>query len=842
MTFIKIAWRNIVRNYRRSIITLLAIGVGISGVIFLVAFFDGMSSQMVDNSTRLFSGDIQIHTKGFYDDPTLSKRMRYQEADNIKKIIQNSPYIESYTKRVESFGLLSTTEQSIGGLVIGINPAREKSVTTLDKSVIEGRFLNSGDSHKIVLGSKVVEKLNLHLGDTVVILTQGADGSIGAAKFELTGIFRTGMDDMDAYAALIPIKDAQELFALGEDITGFTIKLKDRNQVSDATAKLQSLSPFSMEILPWQKLLPTVVGTVKLMDMFDNFIMVIVFIVIGIGILNTISMSVVERTKEFGMMMALGTEGKQILQVILYESLMLGGLGFVLGLILGSLITGYFMLNGLDLSSVSEGIQVMPGLTTMLYPTLEFSHILTLFLWVLVITFIASLFPAIRAMSLEPVVAIRGLVTSGNGHRMIGLWATLSKRLFKSRDVFSHIAFRNITRNFNRSIITLAAISLGLTSIIFVYSLIEGFYGKMIDNATRYMVGDMQLTKTDFYTRLLPSDTVQDYSQIKEFLANEKSVRAFSPRVEGTALLSTPETSINITFLGIDPDGEKEIAGFDRVAKEGEYLNNSDKNNILLGSKVAEKLKVTVGDKVVMMTQDAYGAMSSEAFRVKGIIHTNIESFDGTLVLIPLKSAQSLLSINGVSSIFIKVHDRGKINQLAEKFNKSIEGSGNHFSTWKERMPLIVQMLSMDRISMYIMLFVIYMIVLLGVMNTILIGVMERTREFGIMMALGTRRTHIIRVVMQELLFLGIIGIVIGNILATCFVKFTERTGIDLTYFVPGISLEKFPAVEPVMYPNLTIDALLIPSVIIFILSLSIGWYPAWKAASLDPAQALHHS
>lgn len=275
MTFIKIAWRNIVRNYRRSIITLLAIGVGISGVIFLVAFFDGMSAQMVDNSTRIFSGHIQVHGKGFHDDSVLSKRVKSREVVRIEKVIQHSSYVESYAKRVESFGLLSSADQSMGGLVIGIEPSREQSVTTLDRSVTNGRFLNDADTHKIVLGSKVAEKLDLHLGDTVVILTQGADGSIGAAKFELTGILKTGMDEMDAYAAIIPIADAQELYSLGSDITGFTIKLKDRGRISEAMAGLDPLSSFGMEVLPWQKLLPNVLGVLKLMDMFDGFITVV---------------------------------------------------------------------------------------------------------------------------------------------------------------------------------------------------------------------------------------------------------------------------------------------------------------------------------------------------------------------------------------------------------------------------------------------------------------------------------------------------------------------------------------------------------------------------------------
>lgn len=840
MIFLKIAWRSITRNTRRSIITLIALSIAVAGLIYLQAQVNGENTQVITNSTEILSGQIQVHKKGFIDDPMLSKRIK--EPQKVSDILSKEPNILAFTPRLESGGLLSTGDKSIGSGIIGIQPSSEKNVTTMYKGIMKGgRYLNDDDTKKIILGKRVADKLNVVEGGMVIILTQAADGSIGADKYELVGRLDTGMEEVDDMAAFITLRDAQELLSTGDEISGFAMSLKNKEKMNETIKNLKPLEDMGLENDPWQKLVPFLVTVQNMHRAVLDFFLFVMFIIIGIGIMNTIHMSTLERTREFGIMLAVGTTPAQLLRIVIYEALMLGGLGVITGSLLGLALTGYFAYYGIDLSSYGEETLKIAALSDRLYPIMEPGHFITTAVWIMLITVVVSIYPATRASGIEPVSAIRGISTAVfYSVRINKLWEKIFDSIFRDRYIFAHMAWHNITRNMTRSVITIVAIASGLGFMMFFYALVDGMYEQMINNSTRYISGDLQISTKEYRDDPSPSASIKDPDELMKILSAKKDIQ-FTPRVQSEALLSTAEKSVSVFFIGIDIESDRTMSGFDRSLKEGDFLKPDDKRGVVLGTKMAEKLNAVVGDKVVIMAQDINGDMNSEAYTIRGIIGTGVDSVDSILVLTNLKSAQSLLGITSVSTVLVKIKDKYQADAIRASMINDIHGTGNEMYTWRELMPILDAMINKRQVAMNIILVIIFGIILLGAMNTILMSVMERTREFGMMMALGTQPSYIVKLVLYELAILGTLGVLAGNLLGLLIVGYLHN-GIDLAMLSPGISMSKYPGGETVIMPIITLGSVLTSSAIMYVMALLIGLYPAKKAASLEPVEAMRRS
>lgn len=832
MTLLKIAWRNILRNGRRSIITLLAMVIGIAGLIFFQGYMEGVNGQMVATTTTFYTGHLQVHRKGFLDDPALSKRIK--DPDPVAKFLQSTPNIAAISPRLESGGLVSSTEKSLGALVVGIDPAAERQVATLYKAVTRGRFLEPGDTGKVVMDKGAADKLKISLGDSVVVISQGADGSIATGKFELVGLFDVGMEEV----MLIPLKDAQEFYVVGNGVTGFAVRLKEMDKLPETLTAVKALEAQGMEIDPWQELIPAMAADVQNHRQFVGVLLIFVFGIVGMGIMNTISMSVMGRTREFGIMMALGTRPDQIFRVVIYEALLLCLVGAAAGSFIGFGILFYYVVMGMDYSAFADLLKMMPGLPTIFYPRLYPGYFVTTTFWILLVTVLVSLYPALRAAGLEPVLAIRDVRRTVINPKISALADRVSHLLFPGRWVFLLMAWRNLTRNFFRTGVTLLALGISLGAMVFLYGYVAGFYDSMVENYTRYLIGDIKVAPAGFLKERSPSAVVREPEKVIQSMREENNITAFSRRVEADGLLSTAENTMGVLLLGVDPQEEKGYSRLDEVVKEGRYLTPEDKNSILIGSRLAEKLKLSVGDKVVAMVQDSQGNMSAEAFRVQGIIHTGVDSFDSLLAVVPMKTAQSLLAIDGFSTVVARIKNQALLERTQNTLVQKLTGSGNEIGTWKEVVPLLEQLITWSRYIMGIMMSIFFAIVLFGVMNTLLMSVLERTREFGMMMALGTKRYQVVLMVLLESLFLGVLGVALGDLLGWGVVQLFGHFGLNLSSFGKG-ALEQFPGMQSVIYTRVGFQEVFTPSVVIFLFALLAGLYPGWKAASIEPAKTL---
>ncbi|MGC2182475.1 MAG: ABC transporter permease [Terriglobales bacterium] len=406
MLFFSMAWRNVWRNRRRSVLTVVAIALGLAFNIFMRGIGDGFHEQMVDNSVRAEIGHIQIHASGYHDDPGLNKTL--PDPEKVVQAIRSLPEVRGYSLRVLGGGLASTADNSSGVEILGIDPTQERTVTSIRRAIVQGQYLSEGMQRPILLGDRLGSRLKVSLGDKVVLMVQAADGSMGAQLFRVAGVFRSGAPEMDEGVVFVLRSDAQNLFALGNRVTEATLLLGSSRQVPPALAELKKdLSGGSVEILPWWQVQPFLQQFIQIDDAFFYIIVLIFFIVISIGILNTIMMSIFERVREFGVMMALGTKPKQIVKLVVEEAFALGLVGVVIGSVLGSACTLYYARQGINLSSFSAGAAALGITSSRVYSELTVTNLVFSNLAVLVVVVLVALYPAAYAARLQPVEALR---------------------------------------------------------------------------------------------------------------------------------------------------------------------------------------------------------------------------------------------------------------------------------------------------------------------------------------------------------------------------------------------------------------------------------------------------
>ncbi len=406
-TFIKIAWRNIIRNKKRSSITLSAVGFGLGALIFIWAFVDGAHKQMIENYTSLISGHIQIHAEGFHQKEQLETYI--EQPEKIKKSLRSNPSILSFTQRVKAAGLVSSSEHSAGVYILGIDLKHENEVSTIYKKVKEGAFLQENSDKEIVLGIGLANNLNVGLDEKIVIMSQALDGSIAAGAFHVKGLLDTGAEEIDKGAVFITHKAAQVLFAMDDKTSEIAIRLKDVEEAQHVSSLIhQELNSSDLEVLPWQEISTVLEQWIEFDNGFIYLIVIVVMIVVATGILNTVLMGVLERTREFGILLALGTKRKQILSMVAWESLFLGIIGSFSGAILGIILTIYFAKTGIDLSMFTGALS-SSYLNPYIYPVSEKEHITISIALVLTVSVLVSIYPAWHAANLKPVEAIRSI-------------------------------------------------------------------------------------------------------------------------------------------------------------------------------------------------------------------------------------------------------------------------------------------------------------------------------------------------------------------------------------------------------------------------------------------------
>ena len=403
------AWRNIWRNTRRTILTISAIAFASLLLVFMLSFQFGSYETMINTSVKIHTGHLQIQAAEYRQ----KRNVRYVVSDlnKIAAVLENIPQIASYTYRAQTFSLISSAKRTYGALVTGIDPAGEAGVSRLKSLVRQGAYLSAEDTNQTLVGSLLARNLHVKIGDELTILGQGRDGSIAATVVTVKGIFTSGIDDFDRSSLQIPLKTFQDVYAMPGMAHEVVIVAHSLSEVKSIKRTLQQdlssrIPDQRLVTLDWDELMPGLRQSIE-MDLISGLIFYILLVlVVAFSILNTFLMAIFERTKEFGVLMAIGTTPGRLTKVLLIESMTMAAIGIAAGIFIGSLLTLYFQLHGIDISGSSELLSQF-GITGRIYPKLSWISAVSGPTAVLIITFLAALYPALKVRKMKPVAAMR---------------------------------------------------------------------------------------------------------------------------------------------------------------------------------------------------------------------------------------------------------------------------------------------------------------------------------------------------------------------------------------------------------------------------------------------------
>jgi ABC-type lipoprotein release transport system permease subunit len=403
---LRLAWRNLWRHARRTWLTVGAMVFSNILLVFMISLQFGMYGLMIDNTLRVFTGHLQVQAPGYKDE----QKMRQVVADvvGLAGDLRDATGAAKVAARGWAFGLASSAERSFGIGIYGVEPEYEPLVSNIPGLVEDGRYLGDAQAMEIVIGAVLARNLRAGVGDELTLLGSGLDGSFAAAVVEIVGIFESGVPDIDRNVAEMPIGAFQEVFYMegaGHQVVMFGDSLRD---VSTLRGRVEALLPGDEDLVvhDWDALQPGLKQAIQA-DISSAFFMYgVLVILVAFSVLNTQLMSVLERTHEFGVAMALGLRPGRLGRLVMLETALLGLIGLVLGAIAGALVTSWFTTNGLAIPGMDE-MAAQFNLPPRMYPRV---NLLTMFLGpavVFLFTLLAAIYPALRLHKLRIVDAMR---------------------------------------------------------------------------------------------------------------------------------------------------------------------------------------------------------------------------------------------------------------------------------------------------------------------------------------------------------------------------------------------------------------------------------------------------
>jgi ABC-type lipoprotein release transport system permease subunit len=402
---LRLAWRNLWRHKRRTWLTASAIAFSAMLLVFMITIQLGAYDMMIDTTLRVYTGQMQVQHSGYKDKPQM--RTVVADAAALAAQLRERTGYATITVRAQGFALASSAERSYGVPVIGVQPEYERGVSTLPHLVKQGRYLADSRAQELVIGSALARNLKIKLGDELTLLGSGRDGSVAATVLPVAGFFESGNPELDRRLVMMPLVTFQETFSLGNDAHLIVVSGPSYESIPQTKAMVnQSIAGQpGLVVLDWDELVPGIKQLIQT-DMVQNWITYIALIVIvTLSIMNTFLMSVLERTREFGIMLALGISPLRLGTMVVLESAFLTLLGLVIGIAIGGGIAVWLHFEGFTFPGMKE-IYAQFGLPGVIYPILSVESFLLGPSVIFVFTLLAALYPALRIRKLQPVEAI----------------------------------------------------------------------------------------------------------------------------------------------------------------------------------------------------------------------------------------------------------------------------------------------------------------------------------------------------------------------------------------------------------------------------------------------------
>ena len=402
---ISIAWRNIWRNKLRSMVVILAVTLGLFGTLFMIALSNGMVEQKISESIHNEISHIQIHNPQFLQDNSL--KYSIHNADSIVAIVAKVQGVKGVTSRIKTTAMASTATTGTGVIVNGIDPYSEKQVTEISRLLIDGSYFEKESrTPRILISQKLAGKLKARDGSKIVMTIVNVDGELVYGLFRVIGIYKTSNAMFDEPNIFVLKSDLAILTGYDQrNATEIAVLMDKTEDTNPAVAELEKTLP-GLSILPWHVLEPTLNMMSSMMDQFSYFLLGIILAAMAFGIVNTMLMSILERTRELGMLMAVGMNRRKIFIMIMMETIFLAIVGTIVGVTISYTTVAATAKHGINFAAWAEGFEAL-GYSALIYPTLYASFYVGLGIMVIITAILASIYPARKALRLNPAEAVR---------------------------------------------------------------------------------------------------------------------------------------------------------------------------------------------------------------------------------------------------------------------------------------------------------------------------------------------------------------------------------------------------------------------------------------------------
>ena len=399
-------WRNIWRNKRRTIITTLAVTFALTLSIGMRGIQLGTYEVNIKYVVELFTGHLQIQRQGYQEDPTLQKS--FVITDNLRRLIEQDSRIVAWAPRLLGDGLISFQENSLGALIIGISPDHESRSSAIMTKIHRGRFFAGDTAHDIVVGAQLLENLKATVGDEVVVLAQGLDGTLGNYRYRIVGTIKTGSAEFDGGSIFMGLSAAQELLAAGNRVSMAALRLKDLQDIPSVQSSLRKeLKGTELSVLAWNEVLPDLEQSIQLDNVSGMLMLGILIVVVAFGIANTVLMSVTERFREFGVVLSIGMPKIYLVVLVFFETLFVVLIGIVLGNMLGAGINYYIMKHPIVFGGQYAQVYAEYGFLPRIESTLRLGMLFNSTIATFVISLLAALYPLMKVFRLKPLKGVR---------------------------------------------------------------------------------------------------------------------------------------------------------------------------------------------------------------------------------------------------------------------------------------------------------------------------------------------------------------------------------------------------------------------------------------------------
>ncbi|HVS92036.1 MAG TPA: FtsX-like permease family protein [Mucilaginibacter sp.] len=404
MWLVKLSWKNIWRNKNRSTITIAAIFFAVILSVIASSLQDGIFNNLVKNIVSFYTGYVQVHKKGYWDEQVLDNS--FQASGEVTRQILQNNNVTAVTPRLESFALISSGDVTKGGLVVGIDPEKENGITLLKQKLVQGKYLSNKD-RSVLIAQGLADRLKLKLNDTAVLIGQGYHGAMAAGKYPIRGIVKFGSPDLNERVLFMPISTAMDLYGADSMATSYVLSVRDIAKLQSTASSVQSSLGADYETMTWEQIMPEVKQHIQADTNSMKYIQGILYLLICFGIFGTLLMVMVERKYEMGMLIAIGMKKSRLAILLMLESMFTVVTGCLLGILVSVPLVYYLNRYPLRIGGETAKAYEKFGFEAVFPTSTDASNFITQGLIVMGVGLILSLYPIYKIIRLDPVTAMK---------------------------------------------------------------------------------------------------------------------------------------------------------------------------------------------------------------------------------------------------------------------------------------------------------------------------------------------------------------------------------------------------------------------------------------------------